>query len=226
MDIDDAAWVAGYLEGEGCFWSQISGRGYLHIGVKVSSTDGDVLRHLRSLIPESCLRGPVKPRRGSLGIKPVWFWELRVRLAVVELLEQIRPWMSKRRNAQIDAVLDHHASHPALRTGRLRGPADHGTESRWGQGCRCDECRTAHNVYQCEGRLRRKAAALDADVNGETILSTLTARENGTAYQIAEAADLDHEVVLAGLKRMEKGGQVCRRRDTPLEAWLWEAVQS
>jgi hypothetical protein len=226
MDIDDAAWIAGYLEGEGCFFAQVSSRGYVRIGVKVNSTDGDVLQHLCSLIPQGRMRGPAPPHKNSLGTKPLWHWELHVRVAVVELINQIRPWMSVRRTAQIDALLACHTSRPALRTGRLRGPAAHGTESRWGQDCRCEECRTAHNVYQVEGRLRRKAAAANADVNDATILISLTARQNGTAYQLAEAVSLDHDVVVAGLRRMEKGGQVRRRRDNPISAWLWEVVQA
>jgi hypothetical protein len=226
MNIDDVAWIAGYLEGEGCFRALISSRGYVRLGVTVTSTDEDVLRHLCNLIPESRMSGPYAGHRGSLGTKPVFHWELRVRLAVVELLEQVRPWICERRTAQIDAVLAHHASHPALRTGRIRGEAAHGTQERFGQGCRCGECRAAHNVYQAEGRRRRRAAAANAGADDETILGYLAGQENGTAWQIAEAVGLDHEVVLAGLKRTERGGLVRRRRDRPIEAWLWEAVRA
>ena len=222
MDNDDLAWVAGLLEGDGFFWKQTSRRGYVRVGVGVKSTDEDVLRYLERLIPESRIRGPFEPR--SLGKKPYWHWELGLRLVVIDLLKQIRPWMGKRRTEQIDAVLAHHASRPAVRNAITGHPAEHGTVTRWGQGCRCDRCRAADNAYQREGRCRRAKMAESAGINDGRILRYLIGNPGSTVYQMAEMMQLDEHGIRADLKRLRSVGRVRRHRAIPTDAWSWDVV--
>ena len=62
---DDLAWVAGLIEGEGYFVTETSARGYIRVRIGVTSTDLDVLEHLQTLAPHSCIQGPYKPARTS-----------------------------------------------------------------------------------------------------------------------------------------------------------------
>lgn len=218
MDNEDVAWVAGFLEGEADFWKQTSSRGHVRVGVRVTSTDEDVLRDLERLVPHSRIRGPRKPH--SLGKKPEWFWELGLRLAVVDLLGQIRPWMGKRRTVRIDELLAHHASRPALRAG-LHRPASHGTRTRFGRGCRCGECREADNAYQRQGRQRRKDRAKSEGTNDGRILCHLAGNPGNTACQMAEVMRLDEELIRADLKRLRLLGRVRRWRIRETDAWSW-----
>jgi hypothetical protein len=155
---DDVAWVAGFLEGEGSFCTRMSARGKLRVYIGANSTDSDVLQHLTRLVPGSRVRGPYSPVK-SLGVKPLWCWSLCARLLVVDLAEQLRPMMGVRRQAQIDALLTCHAAH-AMERNRSPSPADHGTRTRFGRGCRCERCQAAANAYQRDRREIRKATRL------------------------------------------------------------------
>jgi|SRR5450755_242947 hypothetical protein len=157
MKSDELAWIAGFLEGEGYFFRQTSKRGYIRVGIGATSTDLDVLEHLRSLVPHSRIQGPYKPAPPSYGSKPFWKWVLQTRPLVVEMAEQLRPLMGERRRGQVDALLGHHAAHARVRN-RTPSPAAHGTRTRYGRGCKCQECHAAENKYQRDRRAIRKAA--------------------------------------------------------------------
>lgn len=45
---------------------------------------------------------------------------------------------------------------------------DHGTNARYGRGCRCDECRPAASAYYRAGRWRRREARAGAPATGIT----------------------------------------------------------
>jgi len=156
MDSDDLAWIAGFLEGEGYFIRQKSARGYIRVGMGATSTDLDVLEKLQRLVPTSRLQGPYTAARTSFGTKPHWKWQFNVRTLVVELAEQLRPLMGERRQGQIDALLEHHATHPVV---RIKTPAlaEHGTRTRYRRGCRCEVCRSKENAHQREWRKAQKA---------------------------------------------------------------------
>jgi hypothetical protein len=156
MKSDDLAWIAGFLEGEGYFVTETSNRGYVRMRIGVTSTDLDVLEHLQRLVPKSCIQGPYGPTRTSYGTKPHWKWILHARALVVELAEELRPLMGSRRQGQIDALLQMHTAHPVVRN-RTPSPAEHGTRTRYGRGCRCESCHAAENAYQRERRAVRKA---------------------------------------------------------------------
>lgn len=159
MNSDDLAWIAGFLEGEGYFVTETSARGYIRLRIGATSTDLDVLERLQRLVLNSCIQGPYGPARTSYGSKPHWKWVLHARQLVVELAEQLRPLMGERRQGQIDVLLRHHEDHPVTRN-RGPSPAEHGTRTRYGRGCRCESCHAAENAYQRERRAIRKARRL------------------------------------------------------------------
>lgn len=126
--------------------------------IGVTSTDLDVLEHLQTLIPHSCIQGPYGAARTSYGSKPHWKWVLHARQLVVDLATQLRPLMGERRQGQIDMLLRHHEDHPVARN-RTPSPAEHGTRTRYARGCRCESCRAAENAYQRDRRVIRKTTA-------------------------------------------------------------------
>lgn len=158
MNSSDLAWLAGFLEGEGTFSreSDARGRSGRRVRIAVTSTDRDVMDHLVRVVAGSRLTGPYAPAATSFGVKPHYKWMLASRPLVIDLAKRLHPLMCERRRGQIDALLAHAAAHPALRT---RGaPAAHGTRIMRARGCACEPCHEAGNVYQRDGRTRRKAA--------------------------------------------------------------------
>lgn len=99
MTSEETAWVAGILEGEGSFRARYSGP-----CISVRMTDRDVVERLHELISGSTLCGPYV-RNGARSRKPIWNLNVTAKKAVVDLCEQIRPWMMERRRAQMDAML-------------------------------------------------------------------------------------------------------------------------
>lgn len=112
-------WLAGYLDGEGCFTFQQSPThgGRYHNRkwrIAVTSVDQDLIEHAARLMG-STVYGPKKrpaPRQ------PIWQTSLQRREEVVPLLQRLRPLMSKRRQAKIDELLAAHEQYPV----RPRGP--------------------------------------------------------------------------------------------------------
>lgn len=93
---EDIAWVAGFLEGEGCFFTSPT----KSPGVKVLSTDRDVLAKYAALVGKQ-VKGPYADNRGHKDR-----WEVNVYgLTAVKLMDYILPWMGERRQAKIEEVL-------------------------------------------------------------------------------------------------------------------------
>jgi hypothetical protein len=106
--MDDAAlaWVAGYLEGEGCFHlQQVDNQRfglYRYPRVIAACTDLDVLQRLQRASGVGRIVGPT--RRGTNS--PMWRWTVSTTREAVELMEAIYPFMGQRRRARIDEILD------------------------------------------------------------------------------------------------------------------------
>ena len=107
--MDEFSWFVGLYEGEGCLSSGITRKKYkgrIIEGTKLELTikmvDEDVISRAADFL--GVKYGTVKPNPGC---KPLY----RVRKMggangqVRELLEKMRPYLSKRRNEQIDAKL-------------------------------------------------------------------------------------------------------------------------
>jgi hypothetical protein len=96
---EDAAWLAGWLEGEGCFHDRRNARGHLRLLVEAASTDRDVIERAARIAGA----GHVRLKR-SVG-KPLWNWRVEARADAVRVLRLIRPYMGLRRGARIDEML-------------------------------------------------------------------------------------------------------------------------
>lgn len=139
---EEIAWVAGLLEGEGCFGLR-AGERAKYPRVTCAMTDADVLSKLNSIYP-----GSVKPRRVRGNRKPCWVWDLSMREDLVVLLNDIRPHMGDRRGAKIDEIFDIIKGNPL----RSEIPLVCGTGRAFRAGCRCEACREADRAYHRQWR--------------------------------------------------------------------------
>ena len=93
----DMAWLAGILEGEGCFDGNRNG----DPRVRLEMTDKDVVERAHSL-----MGGRGKVRTVSRTLPHNTTYQISVSGgAAADLLEQIRPFMGSRRGTKIDALL-------------------------------------------------------------------------------------------------------------------------
>lgn len=108
------AWIAGILEGEGSF-GLVNGR---IPRVQVGMTDFDVIERIVALLGVGTLSVFV-PKEGATAKKPALRLDIRKARDVVWVMEQVLPWMGKRRSAKIRSVLRQWEESPTQ-----LGPAD------------------------------------------------------------------------------------------------------
>ena len=103
------AWVAGLLEGEGCFGvykgtRHTNGKPYENLVLQVRMSDKDVLEKLHRLVQAGTLReSPL--HEDMLGNKPMWVWRTGASEAVERILSICLPWFGQRRTAKAKEVL-------------------------------------------------------------------------------------------------------------------------
>lgn len=108
MTKSELYYVAGLLEGEGCFTPDRNRRqNAVYPVIQVTSTDLDVLETLRSTCGGR-IGGPNKVRKATH--RPTYVWVLRGPDAV-SLMRKVYPLMHERRQAQIDAAFDEFLPH-------------------------------------------------------------------------------------------------------------------
>lgn len=103
----ELGWVAGLLEGEGCFTIKKGKRknGFSCTpAVRVVSTDRDVIDRLHKLVPAG---GVCEPTRKTKGGKQIYSWSLQSTEAVLDLLVVVLPLMGERRQNRIREILSH-----------------------------------------------------------------------------------------------------------------------
>ncbi len=89
------AWIAGLLEGEGCFyWSERQHQ----IIIEVSMTDEDVLRKLHEWSGLGNVYGPYQKKKGN---KLVWYWKVSRFEHTPIIIKGVLPYMGERRRAKI-----------------------------------------------------------------------------------------------------------------------------
>lgn len=120
MDKIQTAWLAGLLEGEGCFLLVTSRHGkarreYSYPHVVVTMTDRDVIERVGKL-----LSAPVQTLRPSpAGVSKKIQYRVKVgNVRAVALMKQIRPYMGERRGAKIDELLEFEANRPNANAAR------------------------------------------------------------------------------------------------------------
>jgi hypothetical protein len=100
--IADIAWLAGILEGEGCFGIYPQTPRGTRMALICVSTDLDVLESAQRIA--GC--GSIKPRTTARGeTKPAFAWRTQSRAEVVRLINLVLPYMHSRRREKIVAMM-------------------------------------------------------------------------------------------------------------------------
>ncbi len=94
----EAAWIAGLLEGEGCFDYNRTSK---YLRIRVMMTDHDVLSRLQDIAGGSIHN--VKQQKSHH--KPLKEWTISGR-KVKPIVDAILPWMGQRRTKKISSLLE------------------------------------------------------------------------------------------------------------------------
>lgn len=93
MNQVEIAWLAGIIEGEGCF-----DRSKKVVSIKVKMTDEDTIYKCQEFSGMGNVSGPFIEEEGH---KPFWIWRVSKRRDVFRLFLAIAPLLSGRRKAKI-----------------------------------------------------------------------------------------------------------------------------
>lgn len=102
----ELGWVAGLLEGEGCFTDASTvqkGKEYRYSRIQLNMTDEDVMRKFVKMVGIGRLSGP-HGYATKTNWKPRWTWTVRHKDAK-DLMTEILPLMGERRSEAIRASL-------------------------------------------------------------------------------------------------------------------------
>lgn len=97
----ELAWLAGWLEGEGCFTLRYGGRRNPIIEITVNSTDYDVAQKGQRLMGAR----PIGKPRIKAHHKPIWKVRLSRKAQVLALSKALLPFMGERRSARINELI-------------------------------------------------------------------------------------------------------------------------
>jgi hypothetical protein len=95
-------WVAGFLEGEGCFSRRESHPGYSYPNIDVQTSDRDVLDRLVEITGTGRVSGPFATRAAHH--RPMYGWK-KVGKEARELMVLLAPLMGERRREKIEEIL-------------------------------------------------------------------------------------------------------------------------
>lgn len=166
MSEAEAAWVAGLLEGEGCFTGHKSIKEpSKHYRIAVCMTDVDVLEMLAEITGAGSVRAvrETVALAERLGKKPLYAWHSHRILDVRDICLQIYPWMGVRRKSRIDEILRATESIQTWEPGHCRKghPISGDNVYTNPQGAKfCRECaRERARGYTAARRAKRNASA-------------------------------------------------------------------
>jgi hypothetical protein len=101
MSSEEIAWLAGWLEGEGCF--SFGGAGGKYPRISAASTDLDTLEHVLKITNVGNITGRWVDKNPNH--RKLWTWTVCTANDVAPLLEAILPFMMERRAARILELL-------------------------------------------------------------------------------------------------------------------------
>lgn len=145
------AWVAGFLDGEGCFYADPRTK-YPHLTV-AQSGEPTLLRRISEW---TGVEGIVCQRASAQHwTKPAWRWEIHGFNKVQAVYARLYPWLGPVKREQGAAVLDAFRSRPDRRNGsKTHCPHGHeytpentyvymknGKPGRWCRACQLERCR-------------------------------------------------------------------------------------
>ena len=111
MTRGEMLWLAGLLEGEGCFWGYTRGK-YFQPGISLAMTDRDVVDRAASLLGTRSFAASRDKRRVA---KPMWRCAVQSAPAA-RWMADLHEHMGERRRAKIESVLREYAEYqPPMR---------------------------------------------------------------------------------------------------------------
>lgn len=152
MNDKDLYWLAGYLEGEGCFTiDKISGRIYPKISLQ--TTDFDVIERARKLLDS---KGPWNRKSNTkICTKPKPSWAINITgKKAVKYMKILLPLMGKRRQNRIREILELYKKQIPPKLNQLKTHCKYGHEFNeentyyYPNGHRM--CRICHKEYMRE----------------------------------------------------------------------------
>lgn len=112
MNNEEIAWVAGILEGEGCFdFNDIYLRNYPR--VRLEMKDEDIIRRVHALIGGKIYFRKRKQKQHS----DTYRLTINQRFYLEPLLLQILPWLGTRRKVVVQEQIDWYNAHPVVYNG-------------------------------------------------------------------------------------------------------------
>jgi hypothetical protein len=106
--VADFMWLAGWLEGEGCFQlvqvrkkDRPTNRLYTQIKITARSVDLDTLERVQRIVG-GVINGPYE----YVGNQPLWHWSFNSRAEALNLMRRLHPHMSQRRRVKIADILN------------------------------------------------------------------------------------------------------------------------
>lgn len=143
------AWMAGILEGEGCFMliskKSTDGTFYPTYRISVAMTDEDIIERLYRNSKMGRI-SYLRLRNKQPNRKPTALWMINKRLEIKDLCMKVLPFMGLRRSKKIREILSSMEENPPRPSWR------HGTRQGYEKKCRCEKCRRANTL---RFRLRR-----------------------------------------------------------------------
>lgn len=156
----DIAWVAGIIEGEGCFNIRRTAGKYPLAICSVSMTDFDVIQRLHEVTGIGRVGSLRVDKRGSQR-KPTLNWTVAKKRDMARLMLAVYPLMGERRRKKIAEAIE------VVAQDNRAKPMRHGTKAGYDkelrQGLRpCTDCRAANTAAHREWRKTR-----DVQSNGD-----------------------------------------------------------
>lgn len=163
----EIAWLAGLLEGEGCFrLRRAAGRARGNLDVQLNMTDEDVVRRAHAVSRLGTCHGPYQQ---SGNRKPYWVWKVSGNDDAEALMEALLPWMGARRAEQIKSITKEWREQPESKTGRSRQTCSWAAEAVLadfnfthntnGMIAAAYEAVTGETTEQCDGPLGKAIGA-------------------------------------------------------------------
>lgn len=108
----DAAWVAGLLEGEGCFSifkRTTSTQNHKQLNIQCTMTDEDVILKLQDILKLGNIHKvqPSGSKRDGTPYKPAYKWAVDNHAGQKFILESILPYLGERRTAKANELLNY-----------------------------------------------------------------------------------------------------------------------
>jgi len=100
LEVPQAAWLAGFIDGDGCISLSSNGRGTKMPELCAVSCDREILEHIKSLVGGSITNKP----RYKENCRPAWSWSIKSSNRVIAILEDIYPYIKcefKRKRAHL-----------------------------------------------------------------------------------------------------------------------------